>query len=59
MQLMRADKVCQLLNISVTTLAKWEKTGIIKAYRASRRIVFYDFESLKFLNEEEETKKTE
>ena len=53
MQLMRADKVCQLLDISITTLAKWEKTGIIKAYRASRRIVFYDFESLKFLNEEE------
>lgn len=58
MQLMRANEVCQLLNISVTTLAKWEKTGIIKAYRTSRRIVFYDFESLKFLNEEE-TKKTE
>lgn len=43
---MRTPDICKKLKISRTTLFKLEKKGLIKAYKFSERLKFYDFNSL-------------
>ena len=51
-EFMTRKEVCQLLKISLSTIIRWEKQGILKAYRPGGKKVLYRREDIEKIFQE-------